>query len=257
MIIDTHAHYEDKRFDDDRDSLLLGMNKRGIGIIVNSASDYPGIPDVLALSNDYEFIYNTLGIHPSCVKGLDMESVLAEIEELSKDKKCLGIGEIGLDYYWEKDESARDNQKIWFKAQLELAKRQNMPAVIHSREACEDTFNMLKDAAKDGLVCDIHCFSYSPEIAKEYVKMGFYIGVGGVLTFSNAKKLVQTVENIPLSSILLETDCPYLAPNPFRGERNDSSTLPYVVREIAKIKGTTEDDVIGVTEENARKFYSL
>lgn len=256
MIIDTHSHYDDKRFDNDRATLLSKMNDLGIGPIVNSASDYESLEATRNLTKEYDILYSTMGIHPSEVDCLNDE-VLNELKEYAQDEKCLAIGEIGLDYYWEKDEEKKENQRYWFKRQLELAKELDMPVVIHSRDACEDTLSILKDAAKEGHICDIHCFSYSPEIALEYVKLGFYIGIGGVVTFSNAKKLVETVEQIPLDSILLETDCPYLAPNPFRGERNDSSFLPYVVRKIAKIKGTTEDEVIGVTEKNARKFYRL
>lgn len=256
MIFDTHAHYDDRQFDKDRRELLEGMKARGVDTIVNSASDYDSMQVVKKLSEEYDFLYTTMGIHPSDIKGLD-ENVLLKVEENARDEKCLGIGEIGLDYYWEKDESERKKQREWFKLQLDIAKNLNMPAVIHSRNAAEDTLDILKNAAGNGLVCDIHCFSYSPEIAKEYVKLGFYIGIGGVVTFSNAKKLRETVEAIPLSNILLETDCPYLSPEPFRGERNDSTNLAYVVREIARIKGTTEDEVIGVTRKNARTFYRL
>lgn len=256
VIIDTHAHYDDKRFDNDRSTLLSKMKELGVGLIVNSASDYESLEITRNLTKEYDFLYSSMGIHPSEIDCLD-EDIFNELREYAKDEKCLAVGEIGLDYYWEKDEEKKESQRYWFRRQLDLAKELNMPVVIHSRDACEDTLSVLKEAAKEGINCDIHCFSYSPEIALEYIKLGFYIGIGGVVTFSNAKKLVETVEQIPLDSILLETDCPYLAPNPFRGERNDSSFLPYVVRKIAKIKGLTEDEVIGVTQKNARKFYRI
>lgn len=256
MIIDSHAHYDDRRFDSDRDALLMGMRKRGIGLIVNSSSDYKSLKTVMDLSQRYDFIYTSIGIHPSEISCMS-HSVWNEVELYAQDKKCLAIGEIGLDYYWEKEETAKANQRYWFKEQLELALDLNKPVVIHSRDACNDTTEILSEYAKKGIICDIHCFSYSPEIAKEYVKLGFYIGIGGVITFSNGKKLRKTVEEIPLTSILLETDSPYLAPDPFRGERNDSTNLPYIVREIAIIKGTTEDEVINTTKENAEKFFGL
>lgn len=256
MIIDSHAHYDDKRFDEDRDSVLKSMSLRGIDRIVNSTSDMESLDTSLKLTRDYEGVYTTMGIHPSVISCMD-EELLTRIEILCNEKKCVAVGEVGLDYHWEKDESKREDQRYWFRRQLDLSKRVGLPVVIHSRDACEDTFEILKEAAGEGIVCDIHCFSYSPEIAKAYVDMGFYIGIGGVVTFSNAKKLRETVRQIPITSILLETDCPYLAPDPFRGERNDSTNLPYVVREIARLKGTTEDDVINVTKENAEKFFSF
>ncbi len=256
MIFDTHAHYDDKRFNKDRRELLSGLSKLGVEFVVNATSDYESMEKSLELTREYEFVYTTMGIHPSELSGLNDE-VLAQVENNAKEKKCVAIGEIGLDYYWEKDRENRERQKAWFKGQLAIAKKLDLPVVIHSRDAAKDTLEILKEASKQGISCDIHCFSYSKEIAMEYIKMGFYLGIGGVLTFSNARKLREIVEEIPLASILLETDCPYLAPEPFRGERNDSSYLFYVVREIAKIKGTTEDEVINVTCKNAKNFYRL
>ena len=256
MIFDTHAHYDDKRFDKDRRKLLSGLPKSGIDFIVNATSDYESMEKSLKLAEEYEFIYTTMGIHPSEIAGLGSEA-LAQVEKNAGNSKCVAIGEIGLDYYWEKDREKQEEQKTWFKDQLAIAKKLDLPVVIHSREAAKDTLEILREASRQGIICDIHCFSYSKEIAMEYIKMGFYLGIGGVITFSNSKKLKEVVAEIPLSSILLETDCPYLAPHPFRGERNDSSYLFYVVREIAKIKGTTEDEIINVTSKNAKKFYRL
>lgn len=256
MIFDTHAHYDDRQFDTDREELLNLMKTRGIGNIVNAASDYESLEKGRQLTRDYDFMYCTAGIHPTEIEGLEL-SVLDKVREYALDDKCLAIGEIGLDYHWVKEEDKRESQKTWFRAQLDLAKELNMPVVIHSRDACEDTVDILRSAAEGGIICDIHCFSYSVETAVTFVKMGFYIGVGGVLTYKNARKLVETVERIPLARILTETDCPYLAPSPFRGERNDSATLPYVIRRIAEIKGLTESEVIEVTENNAKEFYRL
>lgn len=257
MIFDTHAHYDDRQFDSDREELLNNMKTRGIGNIVNAASDFKSLRANRELTEKYPFMYCTSGIHPTEIDGLSIEDTLKEVESLALSPKCLAIGEIGLDYHWVKEPEKRETQKTWFNAQLDLAERLDMPVVIHSRDASEDTLEILKNAAERGIICDIHCYSYSLETAITYAKMGFFIGVGGVVTFSNAKKLVETVEKIPLTRILTETDCPYLAPNPFRGERNDSTFLPYVIRKIAEIKGLTEAEVIEVTEQNAKEFYRI
>lgn len=257
MIFDTHAHYDDRQFDTDREELLNLMKSRGIGNIVNAASDFKSLTSCRELIEKYPFMYCTAGIHPTEIEDLSMDEALSHVEALAGHGKCLAIGEIGLDYHWVKEPEKREIQKAWFNAQLDLAERLNMPVVIHSRDASEDSFDILKSAADRGIVCDIHCYSYSVETAVSYVKMGYYIGVGGVLTFSNAKKLVETVEKIPLKRILTETDCPYLTPNPFRGERNDSTYIPYVIRKIAEIKGLTEAEVIEVTEQNAKEFYRI
>lgn len=256
MIFESHAHYDDRRFDKDRDELLLSLDRFNIGTVVNISADYEGMKDCRELANKYDFVYSTAGIHPSEIKDLP-DDAEALIEECAKEAKCLAIGEIGLDYHWEKTPDGRAFQAEWFRKQLDIAKRLDMPVVIHSRDACEDTMNILKSDAAEGLVCDIHCFSYSPEIAAEYVKMGYYIGVGGVITYDNSKKLRDTVASIPLENILLETDCPYLTPYPFKGQRNDSTYLPYVVKAIAGIKGFTEESVIEVTAKNAKRFYRL
>lgn len=255
MIFDTHAHYYDNRFEKDRDELFKTMRQRGIGWIVNIAAEDYSLEACKKLSDEYENIYYTAGIHPSEI-GCMSDAFIDKIKEYAKGDKCLAIGEIGLDYYHTKEADRRKDQADWFVRQLELARELDLPVVIHSRDAAKDTMDILKQHAKD-LVCDIHCFSYSPEIALEYVKMGFYIGIGGVVTYKNAKNIVETVRQIPIGSILLETDCPYLTPEPFRGTRNDSTYLPYVVKRIAQIKELTEDEVIEVTTENAKKFYHI
>lgn len=168
----------------------------------------------------------------------------------------LAVGEIGLDYYWDKEPGVQEAQRYWFRRQLELAKEANLPVIIHSRDAAEDTVEIMKEAYRDGISGVIHCYSYSKEIAKEYIKMGYYIGVGGVVTFKNAKKLVETVEEIPLDRILVETDCPYMAPEPHRGKRNSSLYLPHIIEKIAEIKGTTKEIVTQVTYDNAMRLFS-
>jgi TatD DNase family protein len=255
LIFDTHAHYDDHQFEDDRYSLLDSMKEAGIGTIVNNAADLESVETSLELAHRYDFVYAAVGVHPENAYELD-DSKLLWLRDKSHDPKAVAIGEIGLDYHYP-DNPDRDTQIKWFRAQLRLALEEKLPVVIHSRDAAADTMEIMKEAASKGIVADIHCYSYSPEQALEYVKMGFYIGVGGVVTFKNGKKLKQTVDKIPLDRILLETDCPYMAPEPFRGSRNSSVYLPYVVKAIADIKGVTPQEVIDITEQNARKFYGI
>ena len=180
--------------------------------------------------------------------------ILFMAEGAGKKEKVVAVGEIGLDYYWDKEEEVQKNQRIWFRRQLELAKENNLPVIIHSRDAA-DTMEIMKEAYVQGIKGVIHCFSYSKEQAQEYVKMGYYIGVGGVATFKNAKKLKEVIETIPLEKILLETDCPYMAPEPYRGKRNSSLYLPYVVEKIAGLKGVTAKEVEEVTYRNAEQLF--
>lgn len=255
MIFDTHAHYDDEKFDDDRANVLNGLCDDGVDTVVNVGASIQGCFESVKLSHEYEFIYAAVGVHPDNAKDLD-ESVFCELTELVDDKKCVAVGEIGLDYYW--DASEREVQKTWFIRQLELAREKNKPVIIHSREACEDTMRILKQfAEKPHPAIDVHCFSYSPEIAREYVKMGFYIGVGGVVTFKNGRKLQEIVKETPIEHILLETDCPYLAPEPFRGKRNYSAYIKYVAKKVAELKNMTYEEVVEKTAQNARRFYGI
>lgn len=253
MIIDTHAHYDDEQFDGDREELLGRMEEEGIGAIVNAGSTIASWDRIKQLTEKYSFIYGAVGVHPDEVGTLDQES-FQKMRELLECDKIVAVGEIGLDYYWDKE--GHDLQKKWFIRQLELAGEKEMPVMIHSREAAADTMEIMKQYA-GGMKAVIHCYSYSPEMAREYVKMGYFIGVGGVVTFKNARKLKETVKEIPLESIVLETDCPYLAPEPFRGKRNSSLNLLYVARQIAAIKEISCEEVIEQTEINARRLYNL
>lgn len=253
MIIDTHAHYDDEQFDSDRDSLLAGMNEGGIGLIVNAGSTIESWDKILCLTEKYPFIYGALGVHPDEVGSLN-DKEMERLGTLLELEKILAIGEIGLDYYWDKED--RDLQKYWFIRQLQLAREKNMPVIIHSREAAEDTMKIMKEYAS-GMNAVIHCYSYSAEMAHEYIKMGYYIGVGGVVTFKNSRKLKEVVKEIPLSRIVLETDCPYLAPEPYRGKRNCSLYLTYVAEKISEIKEISTEEVIRQTEENSRTLYCL
>lgn len=253
MIFDTHAHYDDTQFDEDREELLGRMEAGGVGRIVNAASTIESWDKIRRLTEKYDFMYGSVGVHPDEAGTLD-EEAFQRMSDMLEDEKMVAVGEIGLDYYWDKE--GHDLQKKWFIRQLELAREKGLPVMIHSRDAAADTMEIMKNHAR-GMQGVIHCFSYSPEIAREYVKMGFFIGVGGVVTFKNGRKLKETVKEVPLESIVLETDCPYLAPVPFRGKRNSSLYLKYVAEEIAAIKEISCEEVVRQTERNAEKLYNL
>ena len=257
MIFDTHAHYDDDAFDIDREELLASMDAGGIGTIVNSCASIDGLDNTIALMEKYPFIYGAVGVHPDDA-GEMTEEILGKISRMADHEKAVAIGEIGLDYYWHKEKEEHLIQQKWFRAQMDLAREKKMPFIIHSREAAEDTLTIVKEYMQGGMYGGIiHCFSYSKEIAAEYLKMGLYLGIGGVVTFENAKKLKEVEKYAPLSQLVLETDCPYLAPKPNRGKRNSSLNLPYVARMIAELKGVTPEEVITVTEENAKKIFGI
>lgn len=252
MYFDSHAHYDDEQFDEDREILLEGMQKNGVDLIVNVAADMKSSYTSIELAKKYPFIYCSVGVHPHDVEHLTMDNI-EELRKLSSYEKVVAIGEIGLDYYY--DLSPRELQRKWFKEQLELAKTLNLPVIIHSRDASQETFDIIIESGiKEGV---IHCFSGSLELAREYVKRGFYIGVGGSSTFKNARKTVEVVEGIDLSHILIETDSPYLTPVPNRGKRNDSSNLVHVVQKISEIKDIPTDEVCKITMENAKKLFRI
>ncbi len=254
MVIDTHAHYDDARFDADRDAILADMQSRQI-LAVNAATDQKSGGMILQMIDRYENLYGMLGIYPEYV-GRDTEAQLDWIRSKAVHPKIVAIGEIGLDYYWEENPD-KEEQIFWFRKQIALAKELGLPINVHSRDAAEDTLCVIREENAKECGGIIHCFSYSPEIAKEYVKLGFYIGVGGVVTFSNARKLKEVVEQTGMENIVLETDCPYLAPTPHRGKRNDSRLLFHVIEEIAKIKGIQKEEVERITAENAGKVYGI
>ena len=253
MIFDTHAHYDDKKFNSDRDQLLESMKEKGVGLITNAGSTVKTWDNIIELTRKYPFIYGTIGIHPSITEELTREN-LERLKTYLDHEKVVAVGEIGLDYYWDKEH--QELQKEMFIEQLNLARKYELPAVIHSREAAADTSTIVEEYGKD-VTCMLHCFSYSAQQAKEYVKRGHYIGICGVVTFANGKKLKEVVKEIPLRSMLLETDAPYLSPEPYRGKRNDSSNLIYVATEIAKIKGIEAGEVIRQTYENGKRFFGI
>lgn len=253
-IFDTHAHYDDEDFDADRYELLESMKEHGVGTIVNIGASMRSCKTTLALAEKYPFVYGALGVHPSDCGTMTEEDV-QWIKANAANEKIVAIGEIGLDYYW--DNVERDVQKKWFVRQLEIAKETGLPVIIHSRDAAQDTLEIMKAEHKDTTGGVIHCFSYGVEMAREYLNMDYFIGVGGVLTFKNGKKLKEVVEYAPMDKLVLETDCPYLAPVPYRGKRNSSLYLTHVVEEMAAIKGMSVEDVIRVTAENAKRLYRL
>lgn len=254
MIFDTHAHYDDEQFDTDRDALLSDMRNRNVGTIVNVGATLEGCRAGVRLAQQYDFIYAAVGVHPDDVGSLNEEFLNWMREMAQTNPKVVAIGEIGLDYHW--DVEPREVQQYWFVRQMELAGELGLPIAVHSREAAQDTYDLIARHGQ-GLSGILHCYSYSPEMAREYVKMGYHIGIGGVVTFKNAKKAKETAAEIPLERIVLETDCPYMAPTPFRGKRNSSDLIVYVAEEIARLKGISAEEVIAVTEENARQLFHV
>ena len=252
MIFESHAHYDDAAFDADREELLNQCRQQGIETIINVSASLDSIKSTLALAEKYPFIYGAAGVHPDEVGALN-EETFAWLREQCRHPKIAAVGEIGLDYYWDKEK--HELQKYWFCRQMELAKELELPIIVHSREAAADTLEAVRTAHSPKLRGVIHCFSYGPELAAEYLNMAYYIGIGGVVTFKNAKKLKEVVKMLPLERILLETDCPYLAPEPNRGKRNSSLNLTYVAEAIAQLKGIEAEEVIRVTNENAKALY--
>ena len=229
MYFDTHAHYDDSAFDDDRGALLPELYASGVELIIDPGCDVKSSRAAIALAEKYPFVYAAVGIHPEELAGI-ADGALAVIRELAAHEKCAAIGEIGLDYYW--DNSPREVQKKWFERQLALAREVDLPVIIHSREAAKDTMDIMREAAKAGNTGVIHCYSYAAPMAKEYISMGFFIGI-------------------------LETDSPYLAPVPYRGKRNNSMYLKEVVKQLAQIKQVSEEIVITTTLANAKRLYRL
>lgn len=253
-IFDTHAHYDDEAFDEDRDALLTGLPENGIARVVNVGASLASCERTIELMNRYDYIYGAIGVHPSETAELD-DKAFEWLRQQCQLEKCVAVGEIGLDYYW--DEPDRELQKTWFRRQLNMARELDKPVIIHSRDAAKDTVDLMTEEHAEEIGGVIHCYSYTKETAEVFLKMGFYFGIGGVLTFKNAKKLKEAVAYIPLERIVLETDCPYLAPEPNRGKRNSSLNIPYVIKALAEIKGVEEETVRQAAWENAHKLYRL
>lgn len=249
LIFDSHAHLDDGRFDDCRRELLEKMHTSGVGGIITCGCDITSSKAALNLAKEYDFIYAAVGYHP---ENLENGADLSVVKELAQNKKCVAIGEIGLDYYWDKENSAR--QKAVFEEQLILAKELDLPVIIHDRDAHADTLEILKRYRPKGV---LHCFSGSVEMAEEILKMGMYIGVGGVITFKNARKLPDVVKIIPQEKLLLETDCPYLAPEPFRGKLCHSGMIALTAQKIAEIRSVTAEEILRISFENTKKLFGI
>ena len=250
-IFDSHAHYDSEAFDADRKELLNALPERGVCGIINCASDMASSLTSLELADEFEFIYAACGVHPHEAEGCK-DGYISVLEKLCTEKKCVAVGEIGLDYHY--DFSPRDIQKTVFEQQLILAKELDLPVIIHDREAHEDTMNLLKKYTPKGVV---HCFSGSAEMAKEVVKLGMYIGLGGAATFKNARKPREVAEVIPSDKLLIETDCPYMTPVPFRGQRCDSSFIPHTAEVLAQVRGVSVDEILDLTRKNANTLFGL
>ena len=255
MIFDTHAHYLDHRFDEDREELITSLSAEGINHVVEVSADKDDFDPIIELINKYEFFYGSLGVHPSEVEVLT-EADMDRIRELSIHDRIVAIGEIGLDYHFDDDPSP-EIQKKWFERQVELAKELNLPIIVHSRDAAKDTYDLMKacDAGSVGGV--IHCFSYSVEMAREFLDMGFFIGLDGPVTFKNGKKAKEVAAYVPDDRLVVETDCPYMAPDPVRGTRNSSINLKYIIAEIARIKDKSIEETEQMLYNNARNLYRL
>ena len=254
LIFDTHAHYDDEAFDEDREILLKQLPEGGIAKVVNVGASLGSCRRTIELMERYDFIYGALGVHPNETGELNEEN-FSWLKVQCAHPKCVAVGEIGLDYYW--DEPERSVQQEWFARQLNLAREVKLPVIIHSRDAAKDTVDMMiaEKASEIGGV--VHCFAYTKETAKIFLDMGFYIGIGGVLTFKNAKKLKEAVEYIPLDRIVLETDCPYLAPEPYRGKRNSSLHLPHVMEAISLLKEIPREEVEQAVWDIAHRLYRM
>lgn len=253
MIFDTHAHYDDAAFDDDREQLLERMQNRGVEYIVNVGASVASCKSTIGLVRRFPYVYGALGIHPDEVGELTQEDY-QWLERSIRKPKIVAVGEIGLDYHW------NDNREVQIKAferQMDMAKEADLPLIIHSRDAAQDTYEVMKANHAGDIGGIVHCFSYTKEMAQKFMDMGFYLGIGGVVTFDNAKKLREVVEYMPMEKMVIETDCPYLTPAPNRGKRNDSFNLPYVVSKIAEIKGISSTQVIDITSENAKDIYGI
>lgn len=255
-LFDSHAHYDDPRFDEDRAELLTSMQKNGVCRIMNIGNNTKANIAGIQLAKDYDFIYCTTGIHPEQsleIYSQNSKEYLEVMAEQTKFEKCKAIGEIGLDYFYD-DNAPIEIQKIIFEQQLALAKDLNLPVVIHSRDAAQDTMDLLKKYQPKGIV---HCFSGSAEMSKDVVKLGMYVGFTGVITFKNARRAIEAASEVPLNRLLIETDCPYMAPEPFRGKRCDSTMIERMATKLAEIKGISPQEMANITCENAFLVYNM
>ena len=252
MLFDTHAHLNDPAFDEDREQLMAGLCDKGIGLVMNAGCSLQSSKDIIRMAEAYPWLYASVGSHPDSADEVN-EEVIEAYRQMAKHEKVKAIGEIGLDYYYE--DIPREIQKNAFRTQMALAQEVDLPVIIHEREAHDDGMRIVKEFPKVKGV--FHCYSGSAEMARQLVNMGWYIGFTGVLTFKNARKAVETAASIPLDRIVLETDCPFMAPEPFRGKRNDPGYLPKMAEKLAEIRNISVEEAIAVTTENAKRLYRI
>ena len=254
MLFDTHAHFDSRQFNEDRDELLASLPGQGVSLIVNPGCDIPTSRMAVELAEKYPFIYAAVGFHPEELEGMEL-SDLNIIRELAAHEKVVAIGEIGLDYYWIKDEEGRKKEQDFFRAQLAMARELNRPVIVHDREAHGDTLAIVKEFPDMKGV--FHCYSGSVEMAQELVRMGWMISFTGVLTYHNARKAVEVAEAVPIERLMIETDSPYMAPVPHRGKRNHSGYVLHVCEKLAEIKGISVDECAKITLENGCRFFGI
>jgi len=252
MIFDSHAHYDHRRFNDDREVVIDSLRQNGVGAVLNSASNIATSEAALALAKKYGFFRASAGIHPDSADQLD-ENALLRIEQLCKEPEVVALGEIGLDYHYP-DGPDRETQLYAFRRQLELAHELDIPVIIHSREAAQDTFELVREFKPRGVM---HCFSYSAEFARQLTRLGMYIGFTGTVTFSNARKPLEAAAAVPQSRLLIETDCPYMAPVPYRGKRCDSSMVRRTLEAVAEVRGIDPERAAEMTTCNAKRFFGI
>lgn len=252
MYFDTHTHLDDEKFDPDRELVIENLKKEGVSLAVNVGADLTSSKNSIALAEQYDFIYAAVGVHPNEVGEMQDED-LETLADMAKHEKVVAIGEIGLDYHY--DEPGRDVQKLWFEKQLRLAQTLNMPFIVHDRDAHQDTLELLKKVGYYNGV--MHCFSGSCEMAKILLDLGFYISIAGQVTFKNAPKVKEVAKMVPADRLFIETDSPYLTPEPHRGERNNSANVKFTCAKIAELKGICAEELAKITLENGKKFYGI
>ena len=254
MLFDTHAHYDSRQFNADRDEVLSGLQDRGVSLVVNPGCDIPSSQMAVAIAEKHPFVYAAVGFHPEELEGAEL-SDLSVIRELAAHEKVVAIGEIGLDYYWVKDEAGREKEKEFFRAQLALAEELGLPVIVHDREAHGDTLAIVKEFPNVRGV--FHCYSGSVEMAEELVEMGWMISFTGVLTYKNARKSVEVARAVPIERLMVETDSPYMAPEPYRGKRNDSGYVFHTCERLAEIKGISVEECAEITLKNGCRFFGI
>jgi TatD DNase family protein len=254
MLFDSHAHYNDERFNEDRDEVLSSMTANNVGMIMNSCSELSEVEDILKICEKYPFVYASVGIHPHEVEKLT-ETDMDTLKEYAKNPKVKAIGEIGLDYYY--DFSPRDIQKKWFARQVDIARELKMPVIIHDRDAHKDCMDILRGHSIEEVGGVFHCYAGSVEMAREILDWGMYIAFGGSLTFKKSVRPVEVAKYVPLDRIVIETDCPYLTPEPHRGKRNSSLYIHYVAEKLAQIKGISVEEVENATLANAKECFNI